>query len=97
MIRWALLSLAVFTSAADAGAQTPAGAPSMQCDVGPISKSYGGSNWLVYGCVDGQTLVFITPQGEPAFPFYFLSFPRDGERRLYGEGERTSRGDTPCL
>jgi hypothetical protein len=54
------LALALLTGAVLAGAefaQSASEGPSMQCDVGPLTKSYGGSNWLVYGCVDQQTLV----------------------------------------
>ena len=41
------------------------------CKIGPISKTYGGSPWLVYGCNDGHSVIVITAPGSPASPFLF--------------------------
>jgi len=58
----------------------------MTCETGPISRTYGGTDWLIYSCEDHQSLVFVSPQGNPAFPFYFILHPKDGRYQLYGEG-----------
>jgi len=58
----------------------------MQCDIGPLKKEYGGTNWLVYSCTNKKSLVFITDQGNPAMPFYFMYHPKNGVYNLHGEG-----------
>ena len=58
----------------------------MKCEVGPIERTFGGSQWLVHSCTDGQTLVIYSKAGSPAAEFYFLYFLKDGEYQLYGEG-----------
>ena len=60
--------------------------PSLQCDRGPLRKSYGGSPWVVYGCSDSMTLVVVADAGNPASPFYFVIYPKDGKYDMYGEG-----------
>lgn len=60
--------------------------PQRNCDVGPLTRTYGGTRWLVYSCDDRQTLVFVSAPGSPAMPFVFILFPEHGKRRLYGEG-----------
>lgn len=60
--------------------------PALQCQIGPLHKVYGGSEWLVYGCTDGKSLVVVSAPGSPAMPFYFF-FSRDSEGyHLRGEG-----------
>ena len=66
--------------------------PPLQCDIGPVPKIYGGTQWLVYGCADNRTLVIVSAPGNPAMPFYFM-FSRRGTRyELSAEG--TGRRDT---
>ena len=74
-----VLSVASTISQAQTGASS---AGPMDCKVGPIEKTYGGSKWLVYGCSDGKSVVFVTPPDSPASPFYFSLTPD----RLFGEG-----------
>ena len=61
-------------------------APPMACEVGPLQKTYGGTEWVVYSCSDGYTVVIHSAAGNPAMPFYFMFFQQDGNLRLYGEG-----------
>ncbi len=75
-----VLSVASTTSQAQTGPSS-AGGP-VDCKVGPIEKTYGGSKWLVYGCSDGKSVVFVAPPNRPASPFYFSLTPD----RLFGEG-----------
>ena len=58
----------------------------MQCDIGPIDKEYGGTKWFVYSCPDDKTLVIYSYPDNPASPFYFMFYPKEGEYQLYGEG-----------
>lgn len=61
--------------------------PNLNCDVGPLHKTYGKTNWLVYGCDDLKSLVVVSDVGNPAAPFYFMLYvkPDDG-MIVYGEG-----------
>lgn len=36
--------------------------PAQKCDIGPVTRQYGGSAWLVYGCSDNKSLAFVTAQ-----------------------------------
>lgn len=65
--------------------------PRLTCDRGGDIGRYGGTEWMVYGCSDGKTLLFFTAQGNPATPFYFILTPKDGGYQLYGEGTGEKR------
>ncbi len=58
----------------------------LQCDRGPLYRTYGGSDWIVYSCSDGASIVVVTRQGNPAHPFYFMLTIKDGKHQLHGEG-----------
>lgn len=58
----------------------------LQCNVGPISKNYGGSAWLVYSCNDARSLVFVSAPGSPASPFVFFALVSPKDLTLHGEG-----------
>lgn len=58
----------------------------MQCNIGPLKKSYGKTNWLVYSCSDKKALVIATDKGNPAMPFYFMWYMKNGKYNLHGEG-----------
>jgi hypothetical protein len=60
--------------------------PQLKCDIGPVDKTYGKTQWLVYSCDDGRTLVIVTAPGNPALPFYFMFSPHEGGYQLSGEG-----------
>lgn len=66
--------------------------PSLKCDIGPVVKTYGMTQWLVYCCDDKRTVVIVSAPGNPAMPFYFTFFPYENGYRLSGEG--TGRKDT---
>ena len=59
---------------------------SLNCNVGPATKKFGGTEWQVYSCGDSTTLVFVSSPGNPAMPFYFMTTLEKGERTLKGEG-----------
>ena len=54
----------------------------LDCKVGPVEKTYGSSQWLVYSCNDLKSLVFVSKPKSAAFPFYFFLTPNG----LHGEG-----------
>ena len=59
----------------------------LQCEVGPIDRSYGGSAFELYSCDDGKSLVAVAKPGTRAYPFYFIVSPAGEEVRLYGQGD----------
>jgi hypothetical protein len=61
--------------------------PQTRCDIGPLHRTFGGTHWLVYACVDGATLVVVADTGNPAGSFHFVFGRRaDGTFSLEGEG-----------
>lgn len=60
--------------------------PQLKCDVGPVTRVYGGSNWLVYSCDDNQSLVFVSAPDSKAAPFIFMLHPSAKGYQLHGEG-----------
>jgi|SRR6185437_17154670 len=58
----------------------------VSCTLGPVAKTFGGSNWLVYGCEDGRSVVVVSVPGSPAAPFYFIMTPGTRGVDLHGEG-----------
>lgn len=59
----------------------------MECKTGPLSKSFGGNDWLVYACSDDKSIVVVSASGNPAMPFYFSISPKDGSYVVHGEGK----------
>jgi hypothetical protein len=57
-----------------------------KCDIGAVTKTYGQTQWLVYSCEDGMTLVVVAAPDNPAMPFYFMFLPTDAGYHLFGEG-----------
>lgn len=63
-----------------------AAADGQDCLTGPVTREYGGADWLVYACADGETLAFISAPDNPATPFYFMLVNVAGQLQLSGEG-----------
>jgi len=63
----------------------------LKCDIGPLNKIYGKTNWLVYSCNDNATVVIVANPGSPAMPFVFTFFIKDGGYQLTGEGAGSKR------
>lgn len=61
-------------------------APTLQCNIGPVRKVFGGVSWLVYSCDDTKSVVVVSARGSPASPFYFMFSPEGGHYHLRGEG-----------
>jgi hypothetical protein len=58
----------------------------LNCDIGPITRTFGGTQWLVYSCRDNRSVVVFSAPGNPAMPFYFMFSPSGQGYRLVGEG-----------
>lgn len=67
-------------------AESPDTKAPMKCEVGPVTKSFGGNPWSVYSCNDNGSLVIVAADKSPASPFYFMFFQKDGKYQLTGEG-----------
>jgi len=86
-VLWTALT-ALPSSAVGEDASTP---EPLKCDTGPVARTYGKTQWLVYSCDDQRSVVIVSAPGSPAAPFYFIFFPSEGGYRLRGEG--TGRKD----
>jgi len=90
--------LAAVTLTVALGVQdAPAQPEPMACEIGPVTRTYGQSGWLVYGCSDERTLVFVSAPGNPAMPFVFISTPNADGYRLYGEGTGSQDATRPAF
>jgi hypothetical protein len=83
----AILALVAGTSCASSPAADADRPPALDCQSGPLHKTYGNSDWLVYGCSDSLSAVVVSDASNPAAPFYFILYVKpDGSMHLYGEG-----------
>jgi len=76
-----IIFLSLFIAKATLAEQSP-----LKCEIGPVRKVYGNTNWLVYSCTDKKTVVVVSDKGSPAMPFYFTFYRKDGGYSLHGEG-----------
>ena len=67
-------------------AHAPSPKPALACEKGGFVRQFGKSNWLVYGCSDGRSLVVISDKLNPAAPFVFIISQENGSYHIYGEG-----------
>jgi hypothetical protein len=84
----AILGAAILACVAPFGlaqGQSAASAP-LDCSTGPLKRSYGGSDWLVYSCSDHRSIVIVSASGSRAAPFYFMFSPTASGHHLVGEG-----------
>jgi hypothetical protein len=58
----------------------------LKCDIGPVNKTYGETQWLVYGCDDDKSVVIVSAPGNPAEPFYFTVLTHKDRYQVSGEG-----------
>ena len=71
-----------------------AAAEPLQCNVGLIITSLGGSKWQVTSCNDGRSLVFATMKGNPAMPFAFIVQRDEETAKISGEGNGSKEHST---
>jgi hypothetical protein len=65
------------------GAQT---AP-MDCTVGPVVKTFGGSKWVVNSCSDNFTVTLMAMNDSPAFPCFIVMAPSNEGYNINGRGK----------
>lgn len=87
-VLWLFLLLAPASAESQQEAQPPR---AMRCETGPVTKTFGGTGWIVYSCDDGVSLVVVSAQGNPAFPFFFHLRPNAESYRVVGEGNGDKR------
>ncbi len=87
-MRWTTTSLCfAAASAIPAGlVASSVSAQQMKCEIGPVAKTYGSTQWLVYSCDDAKTVVVLSAPGNPAMPFYFMFSPTNSGHQLNSEG-----------
>ena len=56
------------------------------CTTGPVTKTYGGSTWLVYGCADGRSVLVISNQGDQNTSEYVMLSPARTGVQVVSEG-----------
>jgi hypothetical protein len=59
---------------------------SMSCDIGPVERTFGETNWTVYACDDGSTVTISAAGNNPAKPFYFVLRLVGGRYDITGQG-----------
>lgn len=63
-----------------------AAAPRLDCEIGPVQKTFGAVPWLVFACSDDKSLVIVSAPGNEGNPFFFKMYVKDGQRHVVGEG-----------
>ena len=58
----------------------------LDCTIGPITKTFGGSSWLVTSCVDDRTITLMPADGSPAHPSFIVVAPSAGGYLVDGRG-----------
>ena len=59
----------------------------MDCRVGPLIKTFGGSKWVVNSCSDGRTVVLMAMNDSPAFPCFIKMEPSTEGYNIDGRGK----------
>lgn len=83
---FALTMAMLMSHSIGAAAPDPKPQPQLTCDIGPINKTYGKTEWLVYSCSDGLGVVLVSAPGSPAFPFVFSFMSKENRYDLIGQG-----------
>lgn len=97
LVQHAMLASLVLVAGASCASDAPTTPaqppkPKLSCTSGPLHKTYGGSEWLLYACDDSRSLVVVTQEGNPAAPFYFIFYVTpEGAMKLDGEGNGDQR------
>jgi TPR repeat protein len=65
--------------------------PKMKCTVGPVTKQYGKTPWLVYSCEDGKSILIASEPTNKSIRFRFTILADDDGYALHGEGQGDKR------
>ena len=75
---------ALLVVAGQAAAAAPTGKLSkLSCDTGPLTRTYGGVSWLVYGCADKHSILVVSSHGTSE---YIMLSPSHGGVQVVSEG-----------
>src|SRR5690348_9204424 len=58
----------------------------VDCKAGPLTKTYGGLSWLVYGCTDQRSILVVSNHGEPTTSEYIMLAPASHGVQVVSEG-----------
>ena len=84
-MRWQLLTVTLAFSPLVSGQASDQTAPPVSCMIGPVTKTIGGNDWLVYACSDGKSLAVVsTPNVAPTW-FYYIVAPKGDGYAVRGE------------
>ena len=87
MNRLIVAGLTVLMCAHAPAASATSIAPTLACVTGPITKTFGGTQWWVSSCSDEASIAFVSAPGNPARPYVFILSPKGDEYDLRGEGK----------
>ncbi|CAN5923760.1 hypothetical protein BH11PSE3_BH11PSE3_43590 [soil metagenome] len=59
----------------------------MICTTGPITKTVGGSKWLVNSCADERTVTLMAMRDNPAAPCFITIVPAPDGYSIDGRGQ----------
>jgi hypothetical protein len=95
----AILGLAAPPSASsqESGNGAGDGSAPLDCSTGPVIHAYGGNDWYVYSCSDGESVVILSVSESPAHPFYFMFFRGADGYELVGEGTGNKAATAPAF
>jgi hypothetical protein len=85
--KWPASLLLVGAVSTFAGDIEAADVPTLKCEVGPVTKTYGDTDWLVYSCEDQKSFAVVAAPNNPARPYFFFYLHSDNGYKLHGEGE----------
>ena len=88
---WPVLLAAILLPASASG-DPVAKTTHFVCDVGPLNRHFGQSNWQVYSCGDGRTLLFQSAPGSPPANFS-IAIEKDGIERGGESAENRNLND----
>lgn len=60
--------------------------PNLSCEVGPLHRHFGASEWLIYSCADSRSIVVVPASGSPGKFGYFFVMPEGSGIMVVGEG-----------
>jgi hypothetical protein len=86
MIRSILFCLLILAPSGADAQQAASSPPRRTCFAGPISKTFGGTDWMIYSCDDQASMVMVAAPGNPASPFIFFISADAGRYHIEGEG-----------
>ena len=70
----------------------------MECRDGPLPRNYAGTDWNIYACADGKSIVVVIAKSSPELPFfYFYIRPLGDNIELHGEGNGDKKLTEPAF